>query len=207
MARWQATSGSETMNVLVLSPHTDDGELGAGGTIARLAEEGAIVHYLAFSAPRPELRDECKSATDILGIARLTVLDFEHRAFPGHRQDILQAMIDLRQEGAPNLVLCSALNDIHQDHQVVAAEAVRAFKHCSILGYEQPWNNLEFATRLFVRLEQGHVDAKVAALACYESQRHRAYLSAGFLPGLARTRGAQIESTYAEAFDVLRWII
>lgn len=195
------------MNVLVLSPHTDDGELGAGGTIARLAEEGASVHYLAFSAPGSELRVECQNAIDILGVARLTVLDFERRVFPEHRQDILQAMINLRQEGAPNLVLCPALNDIHQDHQVVAAEAVRAFKHCSILGYEQPWNNLEFATRLFVRLEQGHVDAKVAALACYESQRHRAYLTAGFLPGLARTRGAQIEGTYAEAFDVLRWII
>ncbi len=47
------------MNILVLSPHTDDGELGAGGTIARFLEEGSDVHYVAFSAPRPELKEEC----------------------------------------------------------------------------------------------------------------------------------------------------
>ncbi len=195
------------MKILALSPHTDDSEIGAGGMLARFIEEGASVHCVAFSAPLPELRQEAENARLALGVARLDILDFEARRFSEQRQDILQMMVNIKRGDPPDLVLCPTLDDMHQDHQVVAAEALRAFKHCSILGYEQPWNSLAFATRLFVRLEQRHIDAKETALACYESQRRRAYLAAGFMPGLAQIRGAQIESVYAEAFDVLRWII
>ena len=54
-------------NVLVLSPHTDDGELAAGGTIARFVQEGSNVTYVALSAPRPELHEECKKCLEVLG--------------------------------------------------------------------------------------------------------------------------------------------
>lgn len=196
----------EIMNILVLSPHADDSELGAGGTIARFVEEGMSVHCMVFSAPS-QRRQEAESAMRVLGVDRLDILDFETRRFPEQRQDILQEMIDLRRRNMPDLVICPARNDIHQDHQVVAAEAVRAFKYCSVLGYEQPWNNLAFATRLFVRLEQRHIDSKVHALACHESQRSGLYMEPDFISGLATTRGMQIKHIYAEAFGVLRWII
>ena len=65
--------------VLVLSPHTDDGELAAGGTIASLVEAGSHIPYLAFSAPRPELRDECARCLDV---ADHIILDFPRRHFP-----------------------------------------------------------------------------------------------------------------------------
>lgn len=205
-------------NVLVLAPHTDDGEIGAGGTIARFLEEGSEVHYAAFSTAKASLPDhlpedilevEVKKATQILGIPQgnLHILDFPVRHFPEHRQAILQSIIDLREEVRPDLILCPSPTDIHQDHQVIANEGLRAFKSHTLLGYEEPWNNVVFSTRCFVPLEERHVERKVEALHAYESQKHRSYLDADFVRSLARTRGTQIEGQYAEAFEVLRWVM
>lgn len=203
--------------IFVLAPHTDDGEIGCGGTIAKFIEEGKEVHYIAFSTARtsvrPEFPDnileiEVQKATTILGIPAewLHVFDFPVREFPDHRQSILQKLIDLRRQFQPNLILLPSPTDIHQDHQVIANEGLRAFKSHTILGYEEPWNNIEFATRCFIPLESRHIELKVKALQAYKSQKHRSYLDADFIWSLARTRGTQIEGQYAEAFEVLRWV-
>ena len=84
---------------------------------------------------------------------------------------------------------------------------MRAFKECTILGYEQPWNNITFDTTAFVLLEDRHLRKKIEALNCYESQRCRAYFDDDFIQSLARTRGVQINACYAEAFEVIRWVI
>ena len=81
------------------------------------------------------------------------------------------------------------------------------FKRTTILGYEMPWNNISFDTLTFSVLDKPHVDKKIEALKCYESQRHRAYLNAEFVRSLALTRGVQISVPYAEAFEVVRWIL
>ncbi|MFZ5919276.1 MAG: PIG-L deacetylase family protein [Chloroflexota bacterium] len=204
--------------ILVLAPHTDDGEIGCGGTIVKFLEEGKEIHYVAFSTARtsvqPEFPDnileiEVKKATRILGLRpeNLHILDFPVRHFPEHRQAILQTLIDLRQQLQPELVLLPSLTDIHQDHQVIANEGLRAFKSHTVLGYEEPWNNIVFATRCFVPLESHHIERKILALQAYESQKHRSYLDSEFIWSLARTRGTQIEGRYAEAFEVLRWVI
>jgi LmbE family N-acetylglucosaminyl deacetylase len=204
--------------ILVLAPHTDDGEIGCGGTMARFIQEKRAVYYVAFSSARasvrPEFPDailetEVKEATRVLGIPsdHLMILNFPVRHFPEHRQAILQNMIDLRKEIEPDLVLAPSLHDIHQDHQVIAAEGMRAFKLKTLLGYEMPWNNVVFETCCFVPLEQQHIARKIEALHCYKSQRHRTYLDDDFVWSLARTRGTQIEGHYAEAFEVLRWVI
>ena len=76
-----------------------------------------------------------------------------------------------------------------------------------VLGYELPWNNMAFDYRHFVVLDERHVQAKIDALACYESQQHRPYVQPEFLRSWARSRGGQIFVDYAEAFDVLRWVM
>ena len=205
------------MKVLVLAPHTDDGELGCGGTIARFVEEGKDVHYVAFSTARtsvtpefPEniLESEVKAATKILGIPEenLIIFDYPVRHFPEHRQSILEDLIKLRKEITPDIIFIPSLNDIHQDHQVIAREGLRAFKRHTVLGYEEPWNNIVFETRNFIPLAKRHIEKKIEALRCYKSQSHREYLNQEFIWSLARTRGTQIEGGYAEAFEVLRWV-
>jgi len=207
-----------TKPILVLAPHTDDGEIGCGGTIAKFIEEREIVYYLAFSTAQTSIRKglpknileiEVKKATSVLGIPenRLIVFDYDVRHFPKHRQEILEQLVRIRSELNPKLILTPSPNDIHQDHQVITNEALRAFKQLSILGYEEPWNNIVFETRAFNVLEKRHIEKKVEALMCYESQKHRTYLDENFLWSMARMRGTQIEGTYAEAFEVLRWIL
>ena len=204
--------------ILVLAPHTDDGEVGCGGTIARLVESESDVYYLALSAaeesvppgfPMDALRTEVAQATAVLGIPsdHLMVEHFKVRKFPEQRQEILEHLWKLNKELQPDLVFTPSANDIHQDHQVVAAEALRVFKRTTLLGYEEPWNNVVFSTRMFVALEEKHLERKIRALECYRTQQHRTYLNAEFIRGLARTRGTQVELPWAEAFEVVRWIV
>lgn len=202
--------------ILILSPHTDDGELGCGGSIAKFVEERKNVYYAAFSCceksvpegyPCDILKKEVKKATGVLGTEDPILYDFEVREFPRLRQEILDVMIDIRRELRPEIVFTPSSFDTHQDHKTITDEALRAFKKCTILGYEQPWNNITFHTLAFVPLEERHVNKKIEALNCYETQKHRSYLSRDFIRGLAITRGTQIEEKYAEAFEVLRWVM
>jgi N-acetylglucosamine malate deacetylase 1 len=204
--------------ILVLAPHTDDGEFGCGGTIAKFVKQGARVMYVAFSAaeqsvpdgmPRDILRTEVKKATQTLGLSSddCVVLNFEVRRFPEQRQQILDAMIKINREFSPEAVFLPSVNDTHQDHNVVAQEGFRAYKRTTMLGYEVPWNNLEFRTSCFVELDEEALQAKIRALDCYDSQKHRNYANEEFVRSLAVMRGVQIGKRYAEAFDVFRWVM
>ncbi|HEY9246722.1 MAG TPA: PIG-L deacetylase family protein [Candidatus Methanoperedens sp.] len=203
-------------NILILSPHTDDGELGCGGSIARFIEQGNTVSYVAFSSceksvpagcPVDILRHEVKRATQVLGIAHLMLYDFPVREFPGMRQKILDTLIEIRENVKPDIVLTPSSYDTHQDHKTVREETLRAFKKCTILGYEQPWNNITFDTMAFIPLKKEHILKKIAALDCYDTQKNKSYFGADFIKGLAQTRGTQIDEMYAEAFEVIRWVI
>jgi LmbE family N-acetylglucosaminyl deacetylase len=99
-----------------------------------------------------------------------------------------------------------SLHDIHQDHNTVAQEGLRAFKTTTVLGYELIWNNLTFNTTSFVSLEQKHIEQKCNALAMYKSQAGRDYISREFIFSLAKSRGVQIGKSFAESFEVVRWI-
>jgi N-acetylglucosamine malate deacetylase 1 len=203
--------------VLVLAPHTDDGEFGCGGVMARLVEAGADVRYVAFSIATRSLPEgfapdtlarEVRDATTELGIPaeNLTVHDFDVRTFPEHRQEILELLIGLWNDWQPDVVFQPSLHDIHQDHQTVAAEGLRAFKRTTILGYEIPWNNFDFAYQAYFALDERHIERKVAALAKYASQQHRRYANPEYVWNVARTHGINVNREYAEVFQVYRVI-
>lgn len=205
-------------SVLVLAPHTDDGEFGCGGTIAYLNSLGIEVYYAAFSAceqsvlahfPKDILISEVKAATKILGIKTENLFLFKYnvRTFSYHRQAILDDILNLKLITCPDLVFIPSINDVHQDHFTIAQEAVRAFKFTSLLSYELPWNNLTFSTTCFFKLSDEFVLAKINALSEYKSQAHRSYANEDFIRSLARTRGVQINTKYAEVFEVIRWIL
>lgn len=209
----------ESLNsALVLAPHTDDGEFGCGATIAKLCSLGIEVKYLAFSAaeesvppglPRDILRQEVMEATHALGLARedVFVLKYPVRQFPSHRQEILEDLIEAKKNFDPSIVFCPSIHDIHQDHRVIAQEAIRAFKDRTILGYEMPWNNLSVDTTCFIVLSEEDVNKKVAALNCYMSQNFRNYVNSEFVYSLAQVRGTQVGAKYAEVFEVIRLVL
>lgn len=204
--------------VLVLAPHTDDGEFGCGGTISKLIKQERDVYYIAFSSceasvpegmPKDTLKTEAREATARLGISesKLIFMEFPVRHFPQNRQDILEEMVKLSKELDPGIVFLPSTSDTHQDHQVVSQEGFRAFKKCTILGYEAPWNNLTFHTSCFSRLEENDLISKVEALKLYKSQHFRSYASEEFIYSLAKVRGTQIGCSFAEAFEAIRWIL
>ena len=204
--------------VLVLSPHTDDGEFGCGASISRFLNDGIELYYAAFSLaeesipphyPKDILSKEVKKATKELGIDKNNLMLYKYpvRRFAENRQDILENLVQLNKELNPDLVFMPTLKDLHQDHSTIAKEGLRAFKMKSILGYEIPWNNINFTTQSFIIFDKIHLVKKLNALSCYESQKHRHYASKEFITSLARTRGTQIGVKYAEVFEVIRWIL
>jgi LmbE family N-acetylglucosaminyl deacetylase len=204
--------------ILILAPHTDDGELGCGGSITKFIVEGKEVFYAAFSlcakslskelAP-DTLTNECKKATTVLGIPASNIILFDHevREFSAARQIILDELIELNKKISPGLVLLPAASDIHQDHQVIHQEGLRAFKNTSIAGYELPWNNNHFHTNLFVRLSKKNIEQKINALKEYRSQSHRNYMQEDFIRSLAKVRAVQCNAEYAEAFELYRQLV
>lgn len=206
------------MNILILAPHPDDGEFGCGASIKRWADEGATIHYLAFSPcyksiPKDFDKDvlftELKNACIHLGVQSENIHTFDYpvREFPKYRQEILEDLIAFRKKFEKvDLVVLPNSTDVHQDHQVIHQEGIRAFKNSSILGYELVWNNLSFTSNYHTKLNSEQLDAKWSAISEYKSQGFRNYKSKSFIEGLARVRGTQIGSEFAEAFELIRWV-
>lgn len=203
--------------VLVLSPHTDDAELGCGGTMARLLAIGAEVSVATFSLAKESLppnsapdrlHGEFLNAMRILGVdeQRTFVRDYPVRRFSLHRQELLDELVELRRKLQPDIVFVTSSTDVHQDHQVLHCETIRAFKDITLWGYELPWNSMSFSAQAFVIMGRKHLELKTAALQAYKSQieLQRPYFCREFIQGLAKVRGIQVRAEYAEAFEVVR---
>ena len=207
------------MNVLVLSPHTDDAELGCGATISRLVREGHRVSVAVFSVCDDSLpagfalgtlRTECINSLTTLGVLEENIIfyDYQVRVFNYARQPILDDLIQLKKKISPSLVFIPSIDDYHQDHKTIADEGIRCFKNnCSILSYELIWNNTNFKNQIYFDLSESDINNKISALEKYETQKHRIYFQNNFIESLATVRGAQNGIRYAEVFEVIRYKI
>lgn len=202
--------------VLAVGAHADDVELGCGASLSRLRREGSEIRVVAFSraeqslpdgSPSDRLELEYRRAMLHLGLKdkSLTMGTIPVRHFPEHRQDILQILVDLNRAYSPDLVLTMNSQDRHQDHEVVHAETMRAFKATTVLGYELPWNQRLSVTNFFFSVSPEDVDLKIAMLLEYRSQTElkRPYTTAGYARSAAAFRGFQSGNPLAEAFEVL----
>ena len=206
------------MKILIICAHTDD-ECGCAGTIARIIDEegNEKISYVAFSDIAKPLteqgyqpdtaRIECAEAMRRFGIKHHKILDYENRIFPTNRQNILDDMIKIKNYLEPEVVFIPASTDIHQDHQVIYNEGLRAFKHSIIMGYELPQNIIAAKNTAFIQLKKKHIEQKIYALSAYQSQAFRVFATPDFIWGLAKLRGAQCNAEYAEAFELIRMII
>lgn len=204
--------------ILVLSAHTDDAELGCGGTIHKLSTMDNHIRHLAFSTvcrgrmhdkmAVKKYRTEFHKAAAILKINDRSVYDFPMREFPKCRQEILELLCLQNVQYCPDIVFVHCPNDTHQDHKTLSEEAFRAFKTVTLLGYELPWNNIKFNNILFSILKLEDVKKKTLAISQYVSQRHiYPYMSENKIEALALSRGMQIHEEYAETFEVMRWVL
>ncbi len=203
--------------ILALAPHPDDIEFGCGATVAKYAEAGAEVWYMAFSPcnkslpegyEKDQMYEELSQSSAVLGVSteHLVKHRFEVREFPRDRQEILEVLIRERKRIDPDLVLVPSSFDIHQDHRIIYEEGLRAFKHSSILGYELPWNTPKIHHHYFSRVSKAQLQKKIDSIACFKTQTGRNYADPEFIKGLAKLRGIQAGIEFAEGFEVIRWI-
>lgn len=204
-------------NVLILSPHTDDSELGCGGFISHLIFKKSNITIMMFSNAsktlptdlysKDRLLYEFKNAAEVQGIY-FVILNFPVRKFSKHRDSIRESLYFRKTQSAYDLILTPCTYDKHQDHQIITEEAQRVFKTSTILGYELPWNHVEFSSPLFINLDKNHICNKWIALSCYESQikMERPYFNKEFIFSLAKVRGVQSGCEFAEMYQFIRGV-
>lgn len=201
---------------LFLAPHTDDVELGCGATLDRCVKECEEVHVAVFSTAVESLPEG--SSPDRLKLEfleamksyripeeHLHIYDYKVRRLNYYRQDILEDLVKLRNDYQPTMVFTPSGKDVHQDHQVLHNESLRAFKNMTMFGYELPWNHFDFEARVFVNVSEQNIQTKIDALQAYVSQfiKNRRYFDEEFIRSLARVRGTQQGVEYSEAFELI----
>jgi len=192
------------VKILVIAPHADD-EINCAGLLSKYRHTDEVSIVAFSSCGVPELVDEFKQSCEIIG-AQQVLYDYPVRQLGQYRQKILEELIRLRTNIDPTWVICPSSTDLHQDHQVIYAEVMRAFRNSPlVLGWESPNNQRVAKINYFAKLDASDLARKISAFSCYESQRHRDYFDDDFISALAVVRGKQCrcESGFAEGYEVL----
>lgn len=196
------------MKVLIISCHTDDIELSAGATVSGLDNVyGYVPTYYHDYGEGFETWGECDESWNRLGIKKVTGVMDTHHARQIDRQILLDDLIKLRTDLKPTLVITHGSYDTHQSHEIVYKESLRAFTNCCVLGYNHPWNCKKGTDdRLYIKNTQHQVDLKLSSLSCYKSQMNKWYFNKDWNYYRMKSNGYEINVTYAEKFEVIRWI-
>lgn len=196
--------------ILFIGSHPDDIELGCGALIASLAHQCKILcitlsKNLVSSKNKNLIVEEMKSLQS-LGIQseNIFIADFETRNFFKTRQEICDYLFQFNQRYRPAIVFTHAFADIHQDHEVVSKEALRIFKHQTVIGFEILPSSFKFHPNFFFEVSEKEVQAKLAALKCYKTYRDKNYMFMDATRSQFLRHGVTIGKKYAEAFDIIR---
>ena len=196
--------------LLFLGAHPDDIELGCGALLAHVSGKLDIrCATLSDNQKNPDLVnlvDEHYRAMEILGISKDEIIlkDFETRNFPRDRQEILEFLYELNGTFQPDMVFTHTTADIHQDHDVVTIEALRAFRGVSVLGYDVLRSSYGFFPHFLVEVSEGDVEKKIEALSAYQTYKSRYYFDPEVVHATSIRHGALAEKPFAEGFDILR---
>jgi len=206
----------ERLSILCLGAHSDDIEIGAGGTILSLAAAGMKLHvHWCVLSGRGQRSDEAQaSARDFLRDAAsrsIEIDDFEDSYFPSRSREIKERLIGLRERTSPDLVFTHRSDDAHQDHREVCSLTWNVFRDHLILEYEIPkWDGDLGRPNFYVPLPAPIMDRKAELLlGHFGTQRSKDWFDAETFRGLARLRGVECRSAsgFAEAFVVRKGII
>ncbi|HEY6074238.1 MAG TPA: PIG-L family deacetylase [Anaerolineales bacterium] len=196
--------------VLFIGAHPDDIELGCGALLHHITNETDILCVtLSDNQKNPDLvnlREEHLRSMAVLGIPEEKVVfgPFITRVFPDARQEILEYFLKFRKEFKPDLIFVHSQHDIHQDHNVITEEALRAYRGITVLGYDVVRSSYGFFPHFLVEVNEEDVQKKIEALAAYETYRERYYFNSELTRSIMIRHGALAECPYAEGFDILR---
>lgn len=197
------------LNLLCLGAHSDDIEIGCGGTLLRLLEEhpGSHVTWVVFAASGVRVEEARRSAAAFLASAAKTEIElnaFRESYFPYVAAEIKDSFERLKARPKPDLVFVHRNDDMHQDHRVVADLTWNTFRNHLILQYEIPKYEGDLGKpSVFVPLPLRTAERKVELLQeHFTSQHNRAWFHPDTFHGLMSVRGVECNAPErrAEAF-------
>lgn len=202
--------------ILCLGAHSDDIEIGCGGTLLKLLDErpGLAVDWVVLSASG-ERRDEAQAGADRFltkaGERSTSLLDFRERYFPYEGAALKSYFDELGARSSPDLVLSPYTGDAHQDHRTVAEMAAATFRDHLILEYEIPKYDGDLGQpSVYVRLSSEQATRKVDLLMkTFATQHARPWFTEETFRSLMRIRGIEAKAPdgYAEAFHCRRLVM
>jgi LmbE family N-acetylglucosaminyl deacetylase len=195
--------------ILCLGAHSDDIEIGCGGTLLRLlaTQMNVTCHWVVFTAEGPRAREARTGARRFLrGAARSTVTlhPFRNGFFPSQTAEIKAAFEELKTAVSPDLIFTNYRGDLHQDHRTIAELTWNTFRDHTILEYEIPKYDGDLGVpNLFFRLDGRTARRKVRLLLqTFASQRDKDWFTEDTFLALLRLRGMECRAPerFAEAF-------
>jgi LmbE family N-acetylglucosaminyl deacetylase len=196
-------------SILCLGAHSDDIEIGCGGTLLRLLESnpGAAVHWVVFSARAERAHEAEASAARFLagaGTRHVELHQFRDGFFPSEIAKIKTYYEELKGRVQPDVIFTHQRDDLHQDHRVVCELTWNTFRDHAIVEYEIPkWDGDLGRPNLYVLLDEAHAAKKVGILMeCFATQAGKHWFDAETFSALMRLRGLECNapSRRAEAF-------
>lgn len=195
---------------LFLGAHPDDIELGCGALIHNISSISELLCVtLSDNQKNPLLKnvvDEHFKSMAVLGVPKEKVIlgDFTTRIFHDSRQEILEYFLKLRKDFDPDIIFVHSKQDIHQDHNTMTEEALRAFRGITVLGFDVVRSSYGFFPHFLVEVNEEDVNAKLNALSQYETYRDKYYFDRDVLRATMIRHGTLAECPFAEGFDILR---
>jgi LmbE family N-acetylglucosaminyl deacetylase len=202
-------AGGEPLKLLAIGAHSDDIEIGCGGTILKLIEQGTVseVSWVVLTGETTRAEEAAHSAAALLADVpgkRVILKDFRDGYFPYDGANIKGFFEQLKSELSPDVILTHQRQDLHQDHRVTCELTWNTFRDHLILEYEIPkYDGDVGAPNLFVPLEEPLCRRKVDHLMThFGSQVPKRWFKEDLFSGLLRLRGMECNSptSYAEAF-------
>jgi LmbE family N-acetylglucosaminyl deacetylase len=194
------------LRILCLGAHSDDIEIGCGGTVRHLiASRGVALDWVVFSG-NPVRAREARASARALGKGarslRVATKRFRDGFFPSQSARIKEEFERLKQRPSPDIVFCPRRDDAHQDHRVVAELTWNTFRDHLIFEYEIPKYDGDLATpNVYVPLDERACREKTVHLRrFFPSQKGNLWMSDETFRAILRLRGIECNVRYAEAF-------
>jgi LmbE family N-acetylglucosaminyl deacetylase len=198
----------EPLRILCLGAHSDDIEIGCGGTLLHLLEGGpAEIDWVVFSGSPVRAREARASARELARGARslrIATKRFRDGFFPSQTTRIKEEFERLKRRASPDIVLCPWRGDAHQDHRLLSELAVNTFRDHLVLEYEIPKYDGDLGSpNLYVPLAEKTARRKVEhVMHAFPSQAGNQWFDRETFWAILRLRGIESNSPsrFAEGF-------
>lgn len=202
-------SPGSPLQILCLGAHSDDIEIGCGGTILQLLSEHADVEviWVVFSSGREREREALESAELFLkkaGLRKVIVKNFRDGFFPYDGAQIKEFFEELKKQSNPDLVFTHYRRDRHQDHRTISDLTWNTWRRHLVLEYEIPKYDGDLGSpNCFVALPAEICKRKIKHICdVFQTQSNKAWLTEDTFLAMLRLRGVECAAPekYAEAF-------